>query len=470
MDLKHRVVTQKEKKPSKLLMLSALVFAFSLPYILVKTFGDKPRTPNEQTIKLPNPIDKGEKTEIQPTTAIQNGESTFGDKTQPEPIPNARQVKPEPQWDIIITKPGDSLASIFKRLELSPKTLQLILKNHSYAKALNAIKPNQKLQFLIQDHQLETFIFPLSATKNLNIQRKDNHYQYCVDSRQITTHNHFITAHVEHSLYHTAKRYNVPYKLLQQMATIFNWEIDFSRDVRPGDQFTIVYQAYFVENKKVGVGDIIAVRYKNKRKTFEAVRHEDKKGHVGYYTPEGRSLKKAFTRYPVKFSHISSPFSLSRKHPVLKRTRPHKGVDLAATIGTPIRAVGDGRIELIGPNNGYGNMVKINHNKTYTTIYAHMLRFQKGLSRGDYVKRGEVIGYVGQSGLATGPHCHFEFHINHTPKNPTTVSLPLASPIPKSEMASFQSSTGTLLAQMEIYEQAQFAANTTKANTRQATA
>lgn len=171
------------------------------------------------------------------------------------------------------------------------------------------------------------------------------------------------------------------------------------------------------------------------------------------------SLKKAFTRYPVKFSHISSTFSLSRMHPVLKRKRPHKGVDLAAPIGTPIYAVGDGRIVSIGRHNGYGNMIKIAHNKTYRTVYAHMLKFQRGLSNGSRVKRGQIIGYVGQTGLATGPHCHFEFHINSHPKNPTTVDLPRAAPIPTNELAAFQSQTGTLLAQMKLYEEAALASN-----------
>lgn len=188
-------------------------------------------------------------------------------------------------------------------------------------------------------------------------------------------------------------------------------------------------------------------------------------GHSDYYSPQGTSLKNAFNRYPLRFSHISSTFSLSRYHPILHYRRPHRGVDLAAPIGTPILATGNGRIEIIGRQSGYGNMIKIKHNKSYSTIYGHMLRFQKGLSKGSYIKKGQVIGYVGQTGLASGPHCHYEFHINHQPKNPTTVNLPKGDSIPAREMTSFKANTNTLLAQLKSYETGRLA-NSSKKNAK----
>ena len=165
------------------------------------------------------------------------------------------------------------------------------------------------------------------------------------------------------------------------------------------------------------------------------------------------SLKKAFVRYPIKFSHISSTFSLSRHHPILHYRRPHKGVDLAAPIGTPIHATGDGRIEIIGRDNGYGNMIKISHNKTYSSVYGHLLKFQKGLAKGNMVKKGQVIGFVGQSGLADGPHCHYEFHVNHNPRNPTTVELPRSLPISARERTAFRANANVLLARLKLYEE-----------------
>ena len=233
--------------------------------------------------------------------------------------------------------------------------------------------------------------------------------------------------------------------------------------MRAGDQFSIVYKAYYIDDKLVNTGEIYAVTYTNRGKTHEAIRHVDASGDYDYYTPQGASLKKAFSRYPIKFSHISSSYNLSRYHPILHYRRPHNGVDLAAAIGTPVHATGDGRIAIIDRHNGYGNMVKVAHNQGYSSIYAHLLRFQKGLARGDHVKRGQVIGYVGQTGLADGPHCHYEFHVNQQPKNPTTIELPHASPVSSREMASFKAQAHTLLAQLKLYEEATLAAAGKKA-------
>jgi murein DD-endopeptidase MepM/ murein hydrolase activator NlpD len=246
------------------------------------------------------------------------------------------------------------------------------------------------------------------------------------------------------------------------MTDIFYWEIDFAREVRAGDQFSIVYQANYIQDKLVSIGDIIAVTYTSHDNTHYAIRHVNASGDSDYFNRQGLSLKKAFTRYPVKFSHISSTFSLSRYHPVLHYRRPHKGIDLAASIGTPIYATGDGRITVIDRHNGYGNMIKISHNNTYSSLYAHMLRFQKGLSKGSYVKRGQVIGYVGQTGLADGPHCHYEFHVNHQPRNPSTIELPHGSPIPTKEKLAFQTKANTVIAQLKLYETAQLATNNRK--------
>lgn len=300
-------------------------------------------------------------------------------------------------------------------------------------------------------------IMPVSSTQNLEVYREGHHYKSKLNFKKMDSRNRIVTATVRGSLASTAKRYNIPYKLVQQMTEIFTWDINFAKEIRAGDQFTIIYQGLYVGNKLVDAGEILAVSYRNRGRTFQAVRHTDRSGHTDYYSPQGASLKKAFDRYPLRFSHISSTFSLSRYHPILHYRRAHKGVDLAAPIGTPIRATGDGRIEIIGRQSGYGNMIKISHNKTYSTIYGHMLKFQKGISRGTYVKRGQVIGYVGQTGLASGPHCHYEFHINRQPRNPTTVDLPRGFPISGREMASFRAKSAPLLAQLKSAETEQLA-------------
>ena len=364
---------------------------------------------------------------------------------------------PEKEWTTITTRPGDTLSLIFQREKLSRQTLQAVLHNNPHARTLTHIKPNQSIQLLIRDHVLEKIIMPITQTQSLLISRQGKNYTSQISAQKTTTQTDYVTATVQGSLYNTAKRANIPYKLIRQMTDLFVWEVDFIKGIRAGDQFTILYQAYYVDNKLVDTGDILAVSYTNRGKKHQAIRHINASGDYDYFTPQGVSLKKAFSRYPIKFSHISSSYSLSRKHPLLHYNRPHKGVDLAASIGTPIYATGDGRVEIIDRENGYGNMIKITHSKAYASIYAHLLRFQKGLSRGDHVKRGQIIGYVGQTGLASGPHCHYEFHINQQPKNPTTVPLPHAAPIPAHSVASFKAKANQLLAQLDLYEATQLA-------------
>ena len=374
------------------------------------------------------------------------------------PVQEEKAVVEDNGWRIISPHSGDSLASIFSHLGLSRQSLQAILDKNPHAKALTSIRPGQKLKFLIRKSVLEKMIIPLTPVNYLVVSHTKNGYISKMKAHKTDTHTEYLTATVRGSLYGTAKRLNISSKLIQQMTNIFNWEIDFIRDIRAGDQFSIVYNAYYIHGKQVSTGDILAVTYTNRGVPHQAIRHTNGHGDFDYFTAQGTSLKKAFSRYPIKFSHISSTFSLSRNHPILHYHRPHRGVDLAASIGTPVHATGNGRVEIIDRHNGYGNMIKISHDRTYSSLYAHLLKFQKGLARGDFVRRGQIIGYVGQSGLATGPHCHYEFHVKHQPRNPTTIELPRASPVPSREMASFKAKAGTLLAQLKLYEEATLAA------------
>lgn len=447
MDFKH-VRSSQKKHPSKMVALFSLCVVISLPFVLVKTFRqNKPLNPVAKSIALPQHQNETH----QLTTVLTKKSIEVKDAT-----PSQKQnTSAKDDWLIFVTKKGDTLASLFKQAGLSPKTLSALLKDNPHAKKLTTIKPGQKIQLSLSQKKFNKLIVPLNPMQSLVVSKEQDKYKTVINSRKVSHHNRYVTATVEGSLHATAKKMGISHKLIYQLSKIFNWEIDFSKDVREGDRFTIVYKAYFIENKPVGTGEIIAATYTTRRgKSFRAIRHTNPDGQAGYYNESGQSLEKAFTRYPVKYSHISSTFSLSRMHPVLKKKRPHKGVDLAAPLGTPIRSVGDGRITSIGRNNGFGNMIKIQHNKTYSTVYAHMLKFRKGLSRGSRIKRGEIIGYVGQSGLATGPHCHFEFHINRHPKNPSTVKLPLSTPVGNKDLAVFKYNAGALLAHMKLFEDA----------------
>ncbi len=350
------------------------------------------------------------------------------------------------------------MATIFKRLGLTAQNLHLVMQKNPYAKALTAIKPSQELKFLISKNKLEKLVIPINTIQTLTVYRDGAVYKTKVDSKKVKTQERYITGVVKGSLYTTAQHLGIPRKLIQQMVMILRKEIDFSRSVRSGDRFSIAYDTLYVEDKMVGIGDVVAVSYTSQGKTAQAIRHISRNGARDYYTPKGESFKKAFSRYPIKFSHISSTFSNSRYHPILHYKRAHKGIDLAAPIGTPIQSVGDGTIANIGRHNGYGNMIEIKHDKTYSTLYGHMLRFAKGLSKGSRIKRGQVIGYVGQTGLATGPHCHYELHVHNQPRNPTTTYLPTASPVPAREMAQFKAKVRNVFARLKSLEKTGFAA------------
>ncbi len=438
MGIRPNIPKRKSGKPLKLLMIAALIVAISLAYFLVKHFSHHSDSGFiNHSINLPKLL------RAHPKEMVEHKE-----------IPKRNK---DNEWQVVSPRPGDSMAIIFNRLGLSAKNLHEVIQNNPHAKVLTAIKPNQKLRFLINKNRLEKLVIPVNNMQSLTVYRKGESYKTQIDLKKMTSQDHYVTATVKGSLFNTAQLTNIPVKLIRQMTEVLNKEVDFSRSIRAGDQFSIVYEAFYVDDKMVATGDILAVSYTNRGKTYQAIRHTNSNGDHEYFTPKGTSFKKAFTRYPIKYSHISSTFALSRYHPILHYKRAHKGIDLAAPIGTPIQATGDGIITLIDRHNGYGNMIKIKHDKTFSTIYGHMLRFQKGLSRGSKVKRGQVIGYVGQTGLATGPHCHYELHVNNQPRNPTTIPLPTAAPVPAREMLAFKARANTLLARLKLFEEAHLA-------------
>jgi murein DD-endopeptidase MepM/ murein hydrolase activator NlpD/lambda repressor-like predicted transcriptional regulator len=357
------------------------------------------------------------------------------------------------QWVNIHPVRGDTLGRIFNRAGLGQKDLQNILYKNPYARQLSRINLNDEIRFKIQNHQLLEMVYSLDALRYLSITKVGPIYKTKVVNRPMVEKREYISTPVRGSLYQTARVAGIPQRIIDQVTQIFFWQVQLSREIRAGDRLNIAYQTYYVNGKKVKIGDVLAVSYKHANGVkYEAIRHKLRNGQITYYRPNGTSLKKAFSRYPIRFSHISSNFGSSRKHPILHYRRPHKGIDLAAPIGTPIYAIGDGRVSFIGRQNGYGNMIKINHAFSYTTVYAHMLRFQKGLRNGSYVQKGQIIGFVGQSGLATGPHCHYELHLNHIPRNPASVALPMAQPIPRHESYAFNRFTREIMAQLNLFE------------------
>ena len=242
---------------------------------------------------------------------------------------------------------------------------------------------------------------------------------------------------IEDSLFTAAAEAGLSHHLIMGLATIFGWDIDFALDVRKGDSFRILYEEHFLDDEFVGHGRILAASFRNRGRSFRAVLYTDSAGKSDFYTPEGRSLRKSFLRTPVEFTRISSRFDPNRLHPVFKTRRPHRGVDYAAPTGTPIKAAGGGVVHFAGRQRGYGNVVFIKHPNDIMTVYAHQSRVAKGMKKGRKVSQGQIIGYVGQTGWATGPHLHYEFRLHGRHRDPLTVKLPDAEPLPANEMPDF---------------------------------
>ncbi|MGZ5535970.1 MAG: peptidoglycan DD-metalloendopeptidase family protein [Methylobacter sp.] len=258
------------------------------------------------------------------------------------------------------------------------------------------------------------------------------------------------TAHVsiETSLFLDGLEADLSKELILQLTEIFAWDIDFATNLRPGDQFTIVYGKKIIDGKETDTDEIIAAEFINQGTPYTAVRYIDESGIASFYTPDGQSMQRAFLSAPVDFVKISSPFDMHRKHPILNRIRAHKGIDYAARTGTPVKTTGDGTVTFCGRSGAYGQVVIIEHNDHYETLYAHMSDFKRGLTVGDHVKQGDIIGYVGQTGLATGPHLHYEFHVDGVYRDPETVKIPHSMPISNELLADFNAQTQTFFAQL----------------------
>ena len=242
-----------------------------------------------------------------------------------------------------------------------------------------------------------------------------------------------------------------------QMVEIFGGDIDFHRDLRKGDKFSVVYQMNYSNGEPVSAGRIHAAEFINQGKAYRVVYYQPDSGHGDYYTPGGNSVRKAFLRSPIEFSRVSSGFSLSRFHPILNKWRAHKGVDYAAATGTKVRVTADGSVTFVGKRSGYGQVVIVQHQGRYTTVYGHLSRFASGLRRGQRVNQGEIIGYVGMTGLASGPHLHYEFLINGQHRNPLRVALPDAAPIANVQKVAFQEATGSLIERLGLLRDANLA-------------
>ena len=257
------------------------------------------------------------------------------------------------------------------------------------------------------------------------------------------------TGSIGSSLFQAGQSAGLSDPLIMRLMQIFRWDIDFALDIHKGDRFAVIYEKLSRNGKTIKQGEILAAEFKSRGKSYRAVRFVDAQGRAGYYSHRGDALDKAFIRTPVQFSRISSHFSLRRRHPILHTLRAHKGVDYAAPNGTPVKATGNGKVQFAGTQNGYGKTIILQHGDRYGTLYAHLCRFAPRIKAGQSVRQGQIIGYVGSTGFATGPHLHYEFRVDGVHRDPLTVGLPRALPLSRIDQRRFRIKARLLLAQLD---------------------
>jgi murein DD-endopeptidase MepM/ murein hydrolase activator NlpD len=368
----------------------------------------------------------------------------------PEPAQSSAAEALGDKIDFIVQR-NDTLERIFRRLKLNLDDLTAILRLPGMGHVLNQIRPGDKVTVVHDDGAVHALKRRISETEVLSVKRAGDGFAAEVISTPVDIKTADAYGTIDTSLFVAARDAGVsPETILQLADDVFGWEIDFALDIRPGDRFHLIYEQKYRNERYLGDARILAAEFINDGDLHRAIHYVSPDGRIeGYFTPDGRSMRRQFLRAPLDFRRVSSNFSRARRHPILNTRRAHQGVDYSAPTGTVIKAAGDGRVSFIGVNGGYGKVVVLEHGGGISTLYAHMSGFTHGLRRGERVKQGATIGFVGKSGTATGPHLHYEYRINGQHKNPRTVRLPDAAPIPTEYLADFQSKAGVLLADLE---------------------
>ena len=344
---------------------------------------------------------------------------------------------------------GDTLSSLLSRLGINGEDTNKLLRGHG--KILGGLRPGTTVHAEVhEDGSLLSLTYTSVKDTLASIERNGQGFKSRELQLTLSPHTVLKSGTIRSSLFAAADGAGLPDAVAMQMAEVFGGDIDFHRDLRKGDRFSVSYEVLYFEGRPVRPGRLLAAEFVNGGKNYRAVWYAGADGGKGgYFTPDGKNLRKAFLRSPLEFSRISSGFGL-RMHPIMQQWRAHKGIDYAAPTGTKIRAVGDAVVEFSGHQGGYGNMVILKHNGQYTTAYGHMSRIAPGLQRGSRVSQGDTVGYVGQTGWATGPHLHFEFRVAGEARNPLAIALPAALPVPANELPPFRRSTAPLAAQLDL--------------------
>lgn len=398
----------------------------TLPFLgVVAAFGIAPNTP----LDLPPQATVVESLDLPETQALDTGSFDF--------------------WREERIARGDTLASLLKRSGVSDEDTRVFLQAAHGNKALGRLIPGRSVLVRVTSSgRLMLFRYLLPDQTLLTVNRGADSFRINEEAVTLESHPVMRSGEILSSLYGATDAADVPDNIASEMAEVFSGDIDFHKDLRKGDHFSVIYEAYYFQGQMVKTGRLLAAEFTNQGKRHQAVYFKDPSGRDGYFTPEGQSLKRAFLKSPMPFNRISSGFTAARLHPVLNVWRAHKGVDYAAPTGAPVRAVADAVVSFAGRQGGYGNLIVLNHKSPYSTAYGHLSRFAKGLKRGSKVSQGEVIGYVGSTGLASGPHLHYEFRVNNVQQNPLALKLPTSYPLDPRYRGQFAATAKPLATQL----------------------
>ncbi len=377
------------------------------------------------------------------------------------PLPTIVQRQDEVFWQVDQVRRDDTLSILFDRLGIRDDNAMKYLMLNPDSRAINTQ--------LIPGRTIEAKTNAEGKLLHLEYELRDNNILvagltptgYQVAQQKLVLENHHVlkSATIVSSLFGATDDAGIPDQIALQVADIFSSHIDFSQDLRPGDKFNVIYEAFYNGGELMKTGKVLAAEFSTRGKNYQAVHFGDSDSKYSYYTPEGKSLHKSFLRSPLEFTRVSSSFNPGRYHPVLHRVRAHKGVDLAARSGTRIKATGGGVIAFRGRKGGYGNVIQIKHNNNITTIYGHLSKFAKGVVKGSNVEQGDIIGYVGMTGLATGPHLHYEFLLRDKHRDPMKVDLPTSKPIKAKYKKEFNKKSLAMMAKIEMLNRNLLTAN-----------
>ncbi len=435
----------KPSVPKKHVYIAASVVASILGIFLLLPSSDVEayRKPIPLTLDLA-PINDHQK---ELTPKVENNDLEFQSDANPD-----KELYTD-AWKNVDVGAGDNLAIILKRVGLSSGIIPNLLNSSKQAKALTNIYPGHQLNFLLdENNELVKLIHKKNRLESTQYTRAAEGYVVENNIKEPEVRLAFREGTIESSLYMAATKNDLSHNTIMELANIFGWDIDFALDIREGDNFELLLEQQFLDGEKLSDGKILAAKFTNQNKVYEAVLYTDRNGISNYFTPQGLSMRKEFLRTPVDFVRISSHFNLNRQHPVLHTIRAHKGTDYAAKTGTPVRATGNGKVVFAGRKGGYGNVVIIQHDQKYQTLYAHLSRYNRNIRPGTKVKQGDIVAFVGSTGLATGPHLHYEFRVNGAVRNPVTVELPMAHSISNKEKSHFLIQAKNYLQQLASYK------------------